>query len=64
MAKQKKIYSHEICITQSYNEGTGDHIYEVKKENFDKERKKEEIRLNEKQTCSLWRQSIIWLMNK
>ena len=64
MAKQKKIYSHEICITQSYNEGTGDHIYEVKKENFDKERKKEESRLNEKQTCSLWRQSIIWLMNK
>ena len=30
--KQKKIYSHEICISQNYNEGTGEYIYEVKKE--------------------------------
>ena len=30
--KQKKIYEHEICITQSYNEGSGDYVYEVKKE--------------------------------
>ena len=35
MPKQKKIYSHEICMTQSYNEGSGDHVYEVKKEQFE-----------------------------
>lgn len=35
MAKQKRIYSHEICITQSYNEGSGDPVYEVKKEKFE-----------------------------
>lgn len=32
MMKQKRIYSHEICISQNYNEGTGEYIYEVKKE--------------------------------
>lgn len=30
----KKIYYHEIAMTQSYNEGTGEPIYEVKKEQF------------------------------
>lgn len=34
MIKQKRIYSHEICMTQSYNEGSGDCVYEVKKEQF------------------------------
>ena len=34
MMKQKRIYSHEICMSQSYNEGTGEYIYEVKKEQF------------------------------
>lgn len=32
MIKQKIICSHAISITQSYNEGTGDPVYEVKKE--------------------------------
>lgn len=31
----KKIYSHQIVITQSYNEGSGEHVYEVKEEQFD-----------------------------
>ena len=35
MTKQKKIYSHEIYITQSYNEGTGDYVYEVNEEQFE-----------------------------
>lgn len=30
--KQKKIYSHAICMAQSYNEGSGEYVYEVKKE--------------------------------
>ena len=34
MMKQKRIYSHAISITQSYNEGSGEYIYEVKKEQF------------------------------
>ena len=33
--KQKKIYEHEICITQSYNEGSGDYVYEVDEEGFE-----------------------------
>lgn len=35
MMKQKKIYSHEIFMTQSYNEGNGEHVYEVEKEQFE-----------------------------
>ena len=31
----KKIYSHQIIMTQSYNEGSGEPIYEVKKEQFE-----------------------------
>ena len=31
----KKIYSYQIIMTQSYNEGSGEPIYEVKKERFD-----------------------------
>ena len=31
----KKIYYHEIVMTQSYNEGTGEPIYEIKKEQFE-----------------------------
>ena len=31
----KKIYSHEITISQSFNEGSGEYIYEVKKEQFE-----------------------------
>lgn len=35
MMKQKRIYSHAISITHSYNEGTGNPVYEVKKEQFE-----------------------------
>ena len=35
MMKRKRIYSHAISITQSYNEGSGDAVYEVKKEQFE-----------------------------
>lgn len=35
MTKQKRIYSHAICITQSYNEGSGEPVYEVKEEQFE-----------------------------
>lgn len=35
MKKSRKIYGHQIVITQSYNEGSGEPIYEVEKEQFD-----------------------------
>ena len=34
-SKQKRIYSHVISITQSYNEGSGKPVYEVEKEQFE-----------------------------
>ena len=37
MMKKKRIYSHAISITQSYNEGSGNHVYEVKKESVKNE---------------------------
>ena len=35
MRNNRKIYSHQIVMTQSYNEGSGEPIYEVKKEQFE-----------------------------
>lgn len=35
MRNNRKIYSHQIVITQSYNEGSREPIYEVKKERFE-----------------------------
>ena len=43
----KKIYSHQIIMTQSYNEGSGEPIYEVKKERFDCEYSEEWVKDND-----------------
>lgn len=47
MKKIRKIYSHQIVMTQSYNEGSGEPIYEVKKEQFECEYSEEWARDND-----------------